>query len=147
MTKCQLLHYIETQIFDTIEKLQTIDTTTEEVTTGRRSILDLIPGADCRTEEMLEEYRQLGLLFIYKIDEEPRCCCLNQNVSSLIVLLKSVSVALLVAFSSGIMWKGNALELEEIITDVCSIGTIDDPFIRVDVTICDRSDSHWNPVN
>ena len=127
MTKCQLLHHIKTQISDTIKKLETIDAMNGEVTTVRRNnILELIPGADCRIEEMLEEYRQLGLLFIYDIEKEPTFCCLDQNVYSLIVLLHSVYVALLVTFSSEISWTGDPLGFKEIIEDVCNIREIGD---------------------
>ena len=123
MTECQLLHHIDTQIFETIGKLVIIDTMKGDVTTVRRDILDLIPGADCRTEQMLQEYRQMGLLFTYNIDEGPTCCCMNQNVFSRVVLLESVAVELL-AYSSEISLKSDLLELKDVIDDVCNIGTI-----------------------
>ena len=75
-----------TQIIETIEKLETFETLKGEVTTVRRNILDLIPGADCRTVQLLQEYRQLGLLFTYNIDAEPQFCYKNQIVSSHVML-------------------------------------------------------------
>ena len=125
MTECQLLHHIDTQIFETIGKLVIIDTMQGEVTTVRRNILDLIPGADCRTEQMLQEYRQLGLLFTYNIDEGPTCCCMNQNVSSRVVVLESVAVELLTN-SSELSLKSDSLELKNTIDALCNIGTIGD---------------------
>ena len=125
MMECQLFHHIDTQIFETIGKLVIIDTMKEEVTTVRRDILDLIPGADCRTEQMLQGYRQLGLLFTYNIDEGPTCCCMDQNVYSRVVLLESVAVELL-ANSSEISLKSDLLELKNMIDAVCNIGAIGD---------------------
>ena len=72
----------------------------DQVTTLRRNILDLIPGADCRTEQMLQEYRQLGLLFTYNIDVEPQFCYRSQIVSSL-VMLESVATVMLIGFLNG----------------------------------------------
>ena len=71
MMECQLFHHIDTHIIETIDKLEKIDTMNGEVTTlRRRNITDSIPGADSRMKQMLQEYRQLGLLFIYNIDEK-----------------------------------------------------------------------------
>ena len=85
MMKCQFLHHIDTQIVETIDKMRKFDTTEGEVTLFRRNILELIPGADCRMEQMLQEYRQLGLLFTYNIDAEPQFCYRNLIVSSLVM--------------------------------------------------------------
>ena len=70
--ECQLLHHIDTEIIETLVKLKTIDTMKREVSIVRRDILESIPDVDCRTEQMLQEYRQMGLLFIYNIDEKPK---------------------------------------------------------------------------
>ena len=40
MMECQLFHHINTQIIETIKKLETIDTMNWEVTTVQRNILD-----------------------------------------------------------------------------------------------------------
>ena len=45
---------------------------------------------DSSTEKMLQEYRQLGLLFTYNIDVEPQFCYNNKIVFSL-VMLESVA--------------------------------------------------------
>ena len=55
---------------------------------------------------------------------------MNQIESSLVTLLKSMAVTLSVAFSSGILVKGNSLELKDLIDDVCNIRAIDDHSLR-----------------
>ena len=114
MMECQLFHHIDTQISETIENLETIDTMKGEVTTMRQDILDLIPGDDCRTEKMLQEYRQLGILFTFNT-EQPKCFFMNQNVSSLVVLLESVAVTMLEAVSNGILGNADSIELKDMV--------------------------------
>ena len=121
--ECQLLHHLDTQITETIEKLEKIDSMEGKVTTVRRDILDLIPGADCRTEQMLEKYRQLGLLFLFNINEKPKFY-MNRSMSSLVVLLKSMAVGMLGAFSSGILLKDYSIDIGDAI---CQIRSLSDP--------------------
>ena len=83
LTECQLLHHIDTQIIECIEKLETIDAMHGTVTTERRNILDLVPGADCVTMKVLQEYSQLGLLFTYNIGAKPTIFYSDQIMSSL----------------------------------------------------------------
>ena len=79
LIECQLLHHIDTQIIDTIEKLETIDIKNDEVKTECRNILDLILNGDITTKRLLEKYQQLGLLFTFNIDENPKFCYENQD--------------------------------------------------------------------
>ena len=94
MIECQLLHHIDTQITETIEKLEKTDTRNEEIKTECRNILDLIPNIDITTKRLLEEYQQLGLFFTFNIDEKPKFCYETKIVSSL-VMLDAVSYILL----------------------------------------------------
>ena len=123
--ECQLLHRIDIEIIETLEKLKTIDTTKRKVSILRRDILDSIPHVDCRTEQMLQEYRQMGLLFIYNIDETPKCY-MNCSLSSLVVILKSMAVSMLTAFSSGRLLKGSSLKLKDILDVANNIGSLSD---------------------
>ena len=120
MIECQLLHHIATQINETIDKMKQIDPMNGTVIPVRRNILELIPGADCRMEQMLQEYRQLGLLFTYNIDVEPQFCYRSQIVSSL-VMLKSVADIILAVFFNGVLLKARSLELKDAIDAACSI--------------------------
>ena len=130
MMECQLFHHIDTQIIETIEKLEKIDTTKGEVTTvRRRNILELIPGADCKIEQMLEEYRRLGLLFTYNIDAVPQFRYRNQIVTTH-VLLESVAVTILVAFRRQILMIYHSSELNNMIHAACSIGSIGNESLR-----------------
>ena len=99
MIECQLLHHVDGQIIETIEKLETIDTNNIDVSTECRNILDLIPNVDCMTERILEEYRQLGLLFTFNIDEKPKFCYETKIVSSLVVLEALSDVLLMLTIS------------------------------------------------
>ena len=127
MRECQFLHHIDTHIVETIEKLEAIDTMTGVVTTVRRNILELlIPVADGRTEQILEKYRELGLLFIFNIDDKPKCFFTNQKIISLADLLHYVAVEMFQAFSRGILLKGNSLELKNMIDAACNIEAIMD---------------------
>ena len=119
MIECQFLHHIDSQIIETIRKLEAINTVKGEVTTVRRDILDLIAGADCRIEQMLQEYRQLGLLFTYNIDVEPQFCYKSQIVSSL-VMLESVADIILMAFFNGILVNSRSMELKDTIDAACT---------------------------
>ena len=123
--ECQLFDHIDTQITETIEKLETIDTMKGEVTTVRRDILDLIPGADCGTKRMLQEYRQLGLLFTYNINVKPQFCYRNQIVSSL-VLLESVGHIIWLGFFNNISAKSRSIELKDAIDAACSMAASSD---------------------
>ena len=69
---------------------------------------------------MLQEYRQLGLLFTYNIDVEPHFCYKNQIVSSL-VMLKSVADIILFEFLNGILARGGSIELKDTIDAACSM--------------------------
>ena len=91
----------------------------------RRDIVELIPGADCRTMKMLLEYRQLGLLFTYNIDKRPQFFYNNQIVSSLL-MLESVADTILMAFSIGILVNSRSMELKDTIDAACSIETTGD---------------------
>ena len=122
MIECQLLQHIDAHIIDTIQKLETMDTTKEEVATGmilRRKILDLIP------EMLLEEFSQLGFLFTFNILEEPVFCFSSQIVSSHLPLW-SAADTILTAFFSGILVKCDSLDLRDMIKDVCNIGYFGD---------------------
>ena len=112
--------HIDSQIIQTIEKLENIDTMEGEVTTVRQDILDSIPGANCRTEQMLQEYRQLGLLFIYNIDKKPKFCYSNQIVFSL-VLLESVADIILMGVSKGTFVNDSSVDLRDTINAACSL--------------------------
>ena len=125
LMECQLLHHIHTQIIECIEKLKTIDTVNGTVTTVRQNILDLIPGADCKTKRVLHEYLQLGLLFIYNIDDKPIFCYRHQIVTSL-VILKSVAYTILIAVMKGILVSIDSREVRDMIDEACNIGSIDD---------------------
>ena len=96
--------------------------------TVQRDTLDLIPNADCRTKKMLQEYRQLGLLFTYNIDEEPRFCYRNQIVSSL-VILESVADIILMGVFDGELVNGRSMELKDTIDAACNMETIRDESI------------------
>ena len=120
MIECQFLHHIATQINETIDRMRKIDTMNGTVTTFRRNILELIPGADCRMEQMLQEYRQLGLLFTYNIDVEPQFCYRNQIVSSL-VMLESVAEIILTGFLNGKLVNVRSMELKDAIDAACSM--------------------------
>ena len=127
MMENQLFHHIDTEITDTIEKLETIDTRKGEVkTVRRRDILALIPGADSRTEKMLQEYRQLGLLFTYNIDVEPQFCYRSQIVSSL-VMLESVADFVLMGVFNGTLVIGRSMKLKDTVDAVlCMQSTSDE---------------------
>ena len=127
MMECQLLHYLETQMSECIDKLETIDIKKEEVTTVRRNILDSIPDADCRTEQMLQKYQQLGLLFTYNIGVEPQFCYRNQAVSSLcLVVLESMADIIFLGISNGILVNGRSMKLKNNIDAACSMEAIGD---------------------
>ena len=113
--ECQLLNHIDTQILETIEKLETIDIMNGCV---RRNILDLIRDADCRTERMLQEYQQLGLLFTYNIDKEPQFCYKTQIAFSL-VMLETVADTILLAFLRGKLVSGHNIELKNMLDAAC----------------------------
>ena len=85
----------------------------------------LIPGADCGTAQMLQEYRQLGLLFTYNIDVEPQFCYRNQIMSSL-AMLESVGHIILLAFFKNILAKGRSIELKDAIYGACSMNASSD---------------------
>ena len=124
MMECQLFHHIDSQINETIEKLETINTLMGEMTTVRRDILDLIPGADRRTEKMLQEYRQLGLTFTYNIQEQPQFCHSNLIMSSF-VMLGSVATLFLKLYLKGEII-GNYIEFKDTFDAVCNIVSIND---------------------
>ena len=84
------------------------------VTTFRRNILELIPGADFRMERMLQEYRQLGLLFTYNIDVEPQFCYKSKIVSSL-VMLESVANVIMIGFLNRKLVNVRSMELKDAI--------------------------------
>ena len=117
LMECQLFDHIDTQIIGTIEKLETIDIMNGEVTTVRRDILDLIPGADCRTEQMLLEYRQLGLLFTYNIDVEPQFCYRKNQIVSSLAMLESVGDIISLGFFNILLAKGRSIELKDAIDE------------------------------
>ena len=125
LTEYQLLHHIDTQIIDCIEKLGRIDTMKGEVTTERQNILDLIPGADCTTMKKLHEYQQLGLIFTYNINEKPRFCY-RLNIVSSLVILESVADILLMAFLRGILVSIDSNEVIDIVNAACNIGSFGD---------------------
>ena len=118
--ECQLFHHIDTQIIESIEKLETIDTMNEAVITERQDILDSIPGADCRTNKMLQKYTQLGLLFTYNIDKMPTFCYRNQILISRFIL-KSLADTVMMAFLTGILVNGHSIQLKNMIADLCNI--------------------------
>ena len=129
MIECQFLHHIATQINETIDKMRNIDTMNGTVTTFRRNVLELIPGADCRMEQMLQEYRQLGLLFTYNIDVEPQFCYRSQIVSSL-VMLESVAEIILMRVSNGILMNVRSTEMKDAIDVACSMVATSDESLR-----------------
>ena len=95
------------------------------MTTERQNILDLIPGADCATMELLHEYSQLGLLFTYNIDKRPKFCYRHQIVSS-IVILESVADILRMIFVRGILVSTDSSEVMNMIDAACDIGSFGD---------------------
>ena len=120
MIECQFLHHIATQINETIDKMRNIDTMNGTVTTVRRNILELIPGADSRMEQMLQEYRQLGLLFTYNIDVEPQFCYRSEIVSSF-VMLESMAELILTVFFNRRLVNVCSVELKDAIDVACSM--------------------------
>ena len=128
MIECQFLHHIATQINETIDKMRKIDTIYGTVKTFRRNILELIPGADSWMEQILQKYRQLGLLFTYNIDVEPQFCYRSQIVSSL-VMLESVAQIILMVFPIGILVNVRSMKLKDTIDVACSrAATCDESF-------------------
>ena len=125
ITECQLLHHIGTQTIECIDKLQTIDLKKEAVTTERQNILDLIPGADCETMKVLQEYSQLGLLFTFNIADKPTFSYRQRIVSSL-VMLKSVADTIFMTFMKGILVCDKLLEVQTMIDALCKMGPIGD---------------------
>ena len=125
LTECTILQHIDTQITECIAKLEAMDTMHGMVTMERRSILESMPGADCVTMKVLQEYSQLGLLFTYNIDAKPTFCYSDQIMSSF-VMLKSVSDTIFSAFSKGILVWDGSLEVQNMIADMCKIGPIGD---------------------
>ena len=123
MLECQLLHHIDTQIIETIRNLERIDTMGGEVTIVRRDILDLISDSDSRTEKMLQEYQQMGLIFTYNIDEKPKFCFRNSIVPSF-VILESVADTMLSIFLRGKLVIGDSKDLEYMVDGACNVGTI-----------------------
>ena len=86
MMECQLLHHIDTQIIETIEKLER---STQSMTMSKLNVETfsiLILNGDCVIKKMSEEYRQMGLLFTFNINEKPNICYEAKIVSSLVVL-------------------------------------------------------------
>ena len=125
MMECQLLNHIDTQIIESIEKLEKIEKN-NEVRIECRKIFDLIPNEDCEIQKMSEEYRQLGLLFTFNIDEKPRFCYEAKIVSSL-VMLEAVSDILLRLKFQGILLNADPLfESKYIVELLCNIGTVKD---------------------
>ena len=122
MMEYQLLQHVNTQITETIEKLEAIDSIGGAVKTMKRSVLDSMQGVDYRTEAMLHRYSQMGLLFTFNIDENPKFCYSSQIVSSSVVL-GSLAVTILMALSSGIFLKCHSPELINAIDNLCNIGT------------------------
>ena len=120
MIECQFLHHIATQINETIDNMRNIYPLNGTVKTFRRNILELIPGADFRMEQMLQEYRQLGLLFTYNIDVEPQFCYRSQIVSSL-VMLESVAEIILPDFFNGEFVNVRYMEIKDAIDVACSM--------------------------
>ena len=91
-----------------------------------RDILDSIPNADIMTERLLEEYRQLGLLFTFNIDEKPEFCYETKIVSSL-VMLEAVSDILLRLEFKGISLNAESkFESEDINELICNLGSLND---------------------
>ena len=125
MMECQLLHHIDTHIIENIETLKTIDTMEGEVTIVERNILALIPGADCETKKMLQEYQQMGLVFIYCIGKEPTCCYKYQIANSL-ALMGSMAEAVMRSLCSGIYVNCHSLPLKNMMDAECNIGPIGD---------------------
>ena len=108
MMECQLLHHIDKQITETIKELETIDTPNEDVKTYCRNIVDLLPHVDSMTEELLEKYRQLGLLFSFNIKEKPKLCS-NVKIVSSLVILEAVSNILWRVDFKGISLNGGGI--------------------------------------
>ena len=123
--ECQLFHHIETQIIKCIKTLKTIDPMKGEVKTERQNILYLIPGADCTTMNLFQEYSQFGLLFTYNIDEKPKFCYMNLIVYAL-VFLESVTVSIFEAFVKGKLVSYFSPEVKDMIDAVCNIEWIVD---------------------
>ena len=123
MMECQLLQHIDTQIIETIQKLEELEgiDTTKEVThiiIMRRNILDFIPNAD--SVNIFQEFSQLGFLFTFNILKEPVICFSSEIVSSHLALL-SVADTILMAFSSGILVTCDSLDSKDMINDVCNL--------------------------
>ena len=123
--ECQFVHHVDTQIIECIEKLERIDTLNEAVITERQDILESIPGADSRTNKMLQTYAQLGLLFTYNIDKKQTFCYRNQILISRFIL-KSLADTVMMAFSNGILMNGHSIQLKNMVDELCSIGTVGD---------------------
>ena len=118
MLDCLLLHHIDKQINETIEKLETIETMKEEVKIMKQDILELIPGADCKTVKMLQKYQQLGLLFTFNIDEKQTLCYMNETSSLLEILDEFIFMTLSadiiwIAFCNLIPVTGSSMELRD----------------------------------
>ena len=118
MMEFQLLHHIDTQIIESLKKLETIETMKEEVTIVTQDILELIPSADCKTLKMLQKYQHLGLLFTFNIDEKPTFWYENETSSLLEMLDEFIFITLsadiiLLAFLNLILVTGRFLELKD----------------------------------
>ena len=126
MMECQLLHHMDTQISETIEQLESIDTNNKDVKTCCRDVLDLILNVDSVTETILEEYRQLGLLFSFNIKENPTFLYNTEIVSSL-VMLKTFSDILLRSEFQGIsLYADSQFESKDINELMCNLGKMND---------------------
>ena len=112
MMECWLLNHINTQINETIEKLETIETMKREVTIVTQDILELIPGADCETVKMLQKYQQLGLLFTFNIDEKPTFWYKSEMLDEFIFITLSADIILL-EFLNSISMTGRSMELKD----------------------------------
>ena len=118
MMEYRFFYHIDTQINETIEKLETIETMKGEVTIVTQDILELIPGADCKTVKMLQKYQQLGLLFTFNIDEKPRFSYKNEISSLLEMLDEFIFITLsadiiLLSFLNLILVTGRSMELKD----------------------------------
>ena len=94
MIECNWLHNLGTQIVGTIELLEKFETTNEEVTTERRNVLHFLSDTEGMSEKMLVEYSQLGLLFIYTVNDEP-IFHYNLQIVYLLGVLEAVSYSIL----------------------------------------------------
>ena len=86
----------------------------------------MIPNVDVMTERLLEDYRQLGLLFTFNMNEKPEFCC-EKKILSLFVMLEVVSDIMLWSEFQGISLNAESKFESEVVNElICNLGSVND---------------------